>query len=141
MIKHCFKCNVCDKKISSISDVSKHFEKFGHEKYIKRFSNIIVKLGGFHLELDTLRSVISLIWKSDCSYTVNSIGFKSPKAQIFQQKVQDLHKSFDTFSATRKAKCLEYVRPFVIYCLENKIEAISRSFDDWVTTDVQDESY
>ena len=43
VIKHCFKCNVCDKKISSISDVSsKHFEKFGQEKYIKRFLNISI---------------------------------------------------------------------------------------------------
>ena len=88
-----------------------------------------------------LRSFVSLIWKIDYSYIVNSIGFKSPKAQIFQQKVQDLHKSFDTFSATRKAKCLEYARPFVIYCLENNIEANSRSFDDWLETEVQDESY
>ena len=141
VIKHCFKCNVCEKKISSISDVSKHFEKFGHEKYIKRFSNIIIKLGGLHLELNMLRSFVSLNWKIDYSYIVNSIGFKSPKAQIFQQKVQDLHKSFDTFNATRKAKCLEYVRPFVIYCLDNNVDPNSRTFDDWLTTEVQDETY
>ena len=99
------------------------------------------KLGGLHLELNMLRSFVSLIWKIDYSYIVNSVGFKPTKAQIFQQKVQDLHKSFDTFSATRKAKYLEYVRPFVIYCLENNIEANSRSFDDRLTTEVQDESY
>ena len=68
VIKHCFKCNVRDKKISSISDVSKHFEKFGHEKYIKRFSNSIIKLGGLHLELNMLRSFVSLFWKVDYSY-------------------------------------------------------------------------
>ena len=34
-----------------------------------------------------------------------------------------------------------YVRSFVIYCSENNIEANSRSFDDWVTAEVQDESY
>jgi hypothetical protein len=55
VIKHCL-----DKKLSSISDACKHFEKFGHEKYIKRFSNIILKLGGLHLELNMLRSVVSL---------------------------------------------------------------------------------
>ena len=34
---------------------------------------------------------------------MNSIGFKSPKAKIFQHKVQDLHKYSDTFNAARKA--------------------------------------
>ena len=61
-----------------------------------------------------LRSFVSLNWKIDYSFIVNSLGFKSPKAQIFQQKVQDLHKAFDTFIARRKAKLLEYVIPFVL---------------------------
>ena len=141
VIKHCYRCSECDKKISSISDVSKHFKKFGHMRYIKRFSNIIVKLGGLHLELNMLRSFVSLNWKIDYSYLVNSLGFKSPKAQIFQQKVQDLHKAFDTFIARRKAKLLEYVRPFVIDCIKKKTIPSSKAFDDWVTNNVKDESY
>ena len=110
-------------------------------RYIKRFSNIIVKLGGLHLELNMLRSFVSLNWKIDYSYLVNSLGFKSPKAQIFQQKVQDLHKAFDTFIARRKAKLLEYVRPFVIDCIKKKTIPSSKAFDDWVTNNVKDESY
>ena len=105
VIKHCYRCSECGKKISSISDVSKHFNKFGHKRYIKRFSNIIVKLGGLHLELNMLRSFVSLNWKIDYSYLVNSLGFKSPKAQIFQQKVQDLHKSFDLLLPDGKLNC------------------------------------
>ena len=41
VIKHCYRCSACDRKISSISDVSKHFKKIGHMRYIKRFSNIM----------------------------------------------------------------------------------------------------
>ena len=55
VIKHCFKCDVCNKKLSCISYVSEHFKKKGHKKFTKRFSNIIVKLGGLHLELNMLR--------------------------------------------------------------------------------------
>ena len=88
-----------------------------------------------------LRSFVSLNWKIDYSYTVNCLGFRSPKAQIFEQKVKDLHKSFDTFMARRKAKLLEYVRPFVIYCNTNDIHADSASFDEWVAKEVIDESY
>ena len=77
-----------------------------------------------------LRSFVSINWKTNYSYIVYSIGFKSPKAQIFQHKVQDLHKSSDTFNATRKAKCLG-----------TNIEHNSNTFDDWVTTEVQDETY
>jgi hypothetical protein len=35
----------------------------------------------------------------------------------------------------------EYVRPFGINCFENNIAANSKSVDDWLTTEVQDESY
>ena len=89
-----------------------------HRRYVKRSSNIIVKLGGLHLELNMLRSFVSLNWKIDYSYIVNCLGFKSPKAQVFQQKVQDLHKSYDNFIARRKEKLLENVIPFVLDCIK-----------------------
>ena len=54
----------------------------GQLQVILKFSNIIVKLGGLHLEVNMLRSFVSLNWKIDYLYLVKSIGFKSPKSQI-----------------------------------------------------------
>ena len=105
-------------------------------KFTKRFFNVIVKLGGLHLVLNMLRSFVSLNWKIDYSFIV-----MSPKAQIFQQKVQDLHKAFDTFIARRKAKLLEYVRPFVLDCIKRNKESTPEYFEQWVANEVKDLSY
>ena len=88
MITHCFKCNICEKKISSISDVSKHL--------------INLAMTSLQLELNMLRYFVRLNWKIDYSYTINCLGFRSPKAQIFQKKY------FEIFIVRRKAKLLEY---------------------------------
>ena len=92
VIKNCYKCVECDKNFSSMVDVNEHHDKYMHKTYYKRFSNLILNIGGLHLHMNMLRSFVSLSWNIDYSFLSNAIDFKSPKAQLFQQKVQDLHK-------------------------------------------------
>ena len=91
-----------------------------------------------------LRSFVSLSWDIDYSFLSNSIGFKSPKAQVFQKKVQDLHKGMDTFNARRPAKIKEYVRKFLQYIetvKHDNTEANAKSFEKWLNTVVKNDNF
>ena len=141
VIKNCFQCKECDKKLTSFVDVNHHIEKYKHRTYFKRFANILLNIGGLHLHMNMLRSFVSLSWNVDHSFLCNAIGFKSPKAQIFQQKVQDLHKCMDTYNARRTAKLREYTRVYVLWCNTNNIDATDKGFESWFKTTVKDESF
>ena len=93
------------------------------------------------MHMNMLRSFVSLSWNIDYSFLSNAIGFKSPKAQLFQQKVQDLHKCMDTYNARRSAKLREYVRVFVLWCKNYKVDANEKEFEKWLNTSVKDESF
>ena len=82
--------------------------------------------------MNMLRSFVSMNWNIDHSFLVEAIGFKSPKAQLFQLKVQDLHKCMDTFNARRTAKLRKYARKFVQYCRGAQIPGNSKNFDYWL---------
>ena len=113
VIKHCFKCKECGKVFTVSNDVGKHFANHGHKTYRKTFGNIILKIGGLHAEMNMLRSFVSLNWNILYSFMCRTIGFKSPKAQLLQQKVQDMHKSWDTFNIVRGSILKEAVKLFI----------------------------
>ena len=116
-------------------------KKYGHKTFFKRFSNIILKIGGLHLHMNMLRSFVSLNWNIDYSFICSSIGFQSPKAQLFQQKVQDMHKCSDTFNARRFAKIREYARGYV-KSIKNKDELPSADkFEKWLKNDVKSNNF
>ena len=141
VIKNCFKCSECDRNFSSMIDVNKHHAKYKHTTYYKRFSNVVLNIGGLHLHMNMMRSFVSLSWNIDYSYLCNAIGFKSPKAQLFQQKVQDLHKCMDTYNARRPAKLREYARTFVLWCRTNNVSPNAKQFENWLQNEVQNESF
>ena len=141
VIKNCFKCKECDKNFSSMIDVNVHHMNYKHRTYYKRFSNVILNIGGLHLHMNMLRSFVSLSWNIDYSYLCNAIGFKSPKAQLFQQKVQELHKCMDTYNARRPAKLKEYARTFVLWSRKNDVSPNAEQFEKWLQTKVQNESF
>ena len=141
VLKHCYHCKECDKNISSLPDLNNHMKKYGHKTFFKRFSNIILKIGGLHLHMNMLRSFVSLNWNIDYSFICSSIGFQSPKAQLFQQKVQDMHKCSDTFNARRFAKIREYARGYV-KSIKNKDELPSADkFEKWLKNDVKSDNF
>ena len=141
VIKHCYDCKDCGEKFSCIEDVNKHAESQAHVTYYKRFSNFILKIGGLHLQMNMLRSFVSLNWNIDYSFLAEAIGFKSPKAQLFQLKVQDLHKCMDTFNSRRTAKLREYARKFVQYCRGAQIPGNSKNFDYWLNNIVKSKNF
>ena len=106
-----------------------NIEKCKHRTYFKRFANILLNIGGLHLHMNMLRSFVSLSWNVDHSFLCNAIGFKSPKAQIFQQKVQDLHKCMDTYKARRTPKLRKYTRVNALWCNTNNIDATDKGFE------------
>ena len=70
-----------------------------------------------------------------------SIGFVSPKAQILQQKVQDMHKSWDTFNTTSDALTKEGVKLFVEHAEDNETEANAENFETWLEKDVKNQNW
>ena len=86
--------------------------------------------------MNMLRSFVSLTWEIFYSFLCRSIGFKSPKAQLLQQKVQDMHKSCDTFNTVKEAMTKEVVKVFVDYAAEKEIDATADTFEKWVQTEV-----
>ena len=76
-----------------------------------------------------LRSFIALSWNIDYSFICNAIGFKSPKAKLFQQKVYKLPKCMDTYNARRPAKLREYARAFVPWCRSNNVTPSAGQFE------------
>ena len=140
VIKHCYQCELCGKDITVNTDVIKHFEKTGHRLFWKKYANIILKIGGLHAEMNMLRSFVSLNWKIIYSFMCKSIGFLSPKAQILQQKVQDMHKSWDTFNTTSDALTKPGVKLFVEHTEENDIDANAENFETWLEKDVKNQN-
>jgi hypothetical protein len=90
--------------------------------------------------MNMLRSFVSLNWKIVYSFMCKSIGFLSPKAQILQQKVQDMHKSWDTFNTTRDDLTKEGVKHFVEHAEKNEIEANAENFETWLDKDVKNQN-
>ena len=112
------------------SDVTKHFNSFGHKLHWKKFGNIILKIGGLHAEMNMLRSCVSLNWRICYSFLCRIIVFRSPKAQLLQQKVQDMHKSWDI--TVRDAIIKEVIKIFIDFSDENNIDASSANFESWL---------
>ena len=137
VIKHCYKCHECGKDFTVINDVGKHFESSGHKKYKKTFGNIILKIGGLHAEMNMLRSFVSLNWPIMYSFLCRSMGFKSPKAQLLQQKVQDMHKSWDTFKIVRESVVKEAVKLFIDYAEPAQIQTTPENFENWIENEVK----
>ena len=138
VIKHCFQFEECGKEFTVNTDVSTHFQKTGHRLYWKKYANLILKIGGLHAEMNMLRSYVSLNWKILYSFLCKSIGFLSPKAQLLQLKVQDMHKSWDTFNTSRDAIIKEAVKLFIDFAEENKIDVSAANFDKWLENEVKD---
>ena len=134
VIKHSFICETCGKDFDVISDVTDHFKKHGHKTYFKEFGNCILKIGGIHAEMNMLRSFVSLTWKIFYSFLCRAIGFVSPKAQLVQSKVTDMHKGWDTFMAQRNAMLREFAKIFLDYASKNGVEATSENFEEWERT-------
>ena len=137
VIKHCYKCELCGKEITVNSDVVKHMQDTGHRIFWKKFGNIILKIGGLHAEMNMLRSFVSLTWEIYYSFLCKSIGFKSPKAQLLQLKVQDMHKSWDTFNTVREAIVKELVKLFVDYASKNQLDVTADNFEAWSNNEVK----
>ena len=137
VIKHSFICEECGKDFDVMSDVTDHFKKHGHKTFFKEFGNCILKIGGLHAEMNMLRSFVSLTWKIYYSYLCKAIGFVTPKAQLVQSKVTDMHKGWDTFIAQRNAMMREFAKLFLDYATEHGIEASSENFEEWEKTVVK----
>ena len=140
VVKHCFICDVCGEDFDVMSDVTGHMLDYGHKTFVKEFGNCIVKIGGLHMEMTMLRSFVSLTWNIYYSFLCRAIGFLSPKAQLVQQKVTDLHKGWDTFMSQRFAILREIARLFLKYSEKNGIEANSENFEVWEKTVVKNEN-
>jgi hypothetical protein len=69
------------------------------------------------------------------------IHFDSPKAQLVQYKVVDVHKSWDTCQAIRQAKCLELAYPFVKHAKVEGIPVTIQNFCRWKDWLVNSETY
>ena len=87
-----------------------------------------------------LRSFVSLTWKIYYSLLCKAIGFVSPKAQLVQQKVTDLHKGWDTFMSQRFAILREIARLFLKFAEKNSIEANADNFEVWEKTEIKNEN-
>ena len=118
-----------------MSDVSEQYKTHGHKTFFKEFGNCIVKIGGLHAELNMLRSFVSLTWNIFYSFLCK--WFLSPKAQLVQSKVTDLHKGWDTFIAQRNAILREIVKHFLAYTAKKGVEANSENFEKWEKTEVK----
>ena len=140
VIKHSYICEECRKDFDVMSDVTEHFQKHNHKTYFKEFGNCILKIGGLHAEMNMLRSFVSLTWKVFYSFLCKALGFLSPKAQLVQAKVTDMHKGWDTFITQRLAILREIAKLFIEYSDTKGIEANAENFEVWEKVEVKNEN-
>ena len=68
-------------------------------------------------------------------------GFLSPKAQLVQAKVTDMHKGWDTFITQRLAILREIAKLFIEYSDTKGIEANAENFEVWEKVEVKNENF
>ena len=71
---------------------------------------------------------------------MRSLGFQSPKAQLLQEKVQDMHKCWDTFLIIRDSVIKEIAKLFVEFSELKNIDATAENFEFWVENYVENEN-
>ena len=103
VIENCYICKECNAKIKSLKSVTDHKNKSNHSEFYMQYGQIILQIGGLHMNLTMHRCFVTLNWHINYSPIANFANFKSPKAQLVIQKVSDLHKSNDIFMASRGA--------------------------------------
>ena len=123
VIQNCFICVECRIKFESLASVTIHKRNTAHFKFYMQYGNIVFRIGGFHLELNMLRSYINLNWHISYSEIAKFAQFVSPKAQLVMHKVSDFHKSTDLFLASRTAKLREMLYPFVKFCKKKQFRS------------------
>ena len=116
IIENCYICEECNIKFESLLSVSVHKKSTNHLKFVMQYGNIILRIGGFHMELTMHRSYINLVWDIHYSQIAKFANFNSTKAQYVMKHVSDLHKSTDLFMALRTAKIRELLVPYIQYC-------------------------
>ena len=104
------------------------------------YGNLVLRIGGFHMELTMMRSYINLTWDIHFQEISKYSNFVSPKAQITLKKVSDFHKSTDIFLASRVAKICELLVPYVQYCNNLEINPSAIGFEEWMETVVKDKN-
>ena len=123
---------MCGKVFVNLSSVTDHKKDTQHNKYFMLYGNIILRIGGFHMELTMMRSYVSLNWDINYGEIAKYCNFVSPKAQLTLKKVSDFHKSTDVFMASRIAKIRELLVPYVQYCTNQEIRPSAEGFDEWI---------
>ena len=106
-----------------------------------QFGDIVLRIGGFHLELTMHRAYVNLNWEMSYSEMGKFANFHSPKAQYILKKVSDFHKSGDIFNANRSAKMRELLIPFIKCCQSSGKESTQQGFQDWVESEVKDPNF
>ena len=89
VIQNCFICVECRIKFESLASVTIHKRNTAHFKFYMQYGNIVFRIGGFHLELNMLRSYINLNWPISYSEIAKFAQFVSPKAQLVMHKVKE----------------------------------------------------
>jgi hypothetical protein len=128
-------------KLESLMSVTLHKNNEKHCIFKMQYGDVILRIGGFHLELTMHRAYVALNWDIIYSEIANFANFKSPKAQMVVRKVSDFHKSTDIFMAQRTAKIRELLIPFVIYCKKEGVDPNENLFQEWVDNEVKDPNY
>ena len=106
-----------------------------------QYGQIILRIGGFHLELAMHRAYVNLNWDINYSEIARFANFVSPKAQLVMHKVSDFHKSTDLFMASRSAKIREFLIPYVKDCQTRGKTPSQEDFSSWVDDEVTDKNY
>ena len=141
IIENCYVCEECNLKFETLLSVSVHKKSTNHLRYQMQYGNIILRIGGFHMELTMHRSYVKLNWEINYSQIARFANFNSPKGQYVMKHVSDLNKSTDLFMASRTAKIRELLVPYIKECkLRNKIPD-EKDFDQWLHSEVKDENY
>ena len=78
VIENCYICKQCNAKIESLKSVTDHKNKTKQSEYFMQYGQIILQIGGLHMNLTIHRCYVTLNWHINYSHIANLANFKSP---------------------------------------------------------------
>ena len=117
---------------TNLASVTTHRKEMTHSELFMLYGIMILRIGGFLLELTMHRSYVNLNWDISYSQISRYANFDPPKVQITLKKVSDFHKSADLSMSSRTANIREILMPYVQQCKKMNTEPLVTGFEDWL---------
>lgn len=126
LIKNMYHCPSCDELIYGEAVYKAHCAaKHGEEPETcnndREFDWLVPQAGLFHLELNSSKAFMSLMWDVCMKEVTKILGFTSENALKYAKAATDHHKTWDILQAVYIAVTDELLLPYVRHALQNNL--------------------